>query len=98
MLRSIFRRRRPAARQSFQSITRRRPFGWVAADCRLQFGKVDEYVGLAPQFVGKHRRVARNRRYHGDANATALHRLHQRAEIAVAGEQYDPIDVFRRIP
>src|SRR6202023_4288882 len=53
-----------------------------------------------PQLVGDHRRLARNRRNHGNPDTAALYRLDQRAEVAVAGEQRDLVDVlgqFHRI-
>ncbi len=71
----------------------RRPFGGVAADLGLQFDDVEKDVGLPAQFVGDHRRLRRDRRDHRDADAAALHRLHQRTEIAIAGEQHHVIDV-----
>ena len=39
--------------------------------------QIGEDVGLAPQFVGDHRRLARNRRYYRDANAAPLYRFNQ---------------------
>jgi hypothetical protein len=30
----------------------------IAADFGFQFDQIDEHVGLAPQFVGDHRRLA----------------------------------------
>ncbi len=75
-------------------LARGRTLGRVAADLGLQLDEVGEDVGLAPQFVGDHRRLARNRRDHGHADAAALHRFDQRAEIAVTGEQHDLVDMF----
>ena len=75
-------------------LARGRTFGRIAAELGLQFHEVGEDVGLAPQFVGDHRRLARNRRDHGDADAAALHRFDQRAEIAVAGEQHHLVDML----
>src|SRR6202795_970610 len=69
----------------------RRPLGWIAAELGLQFHQIGEDVGLTPQLVGDHRRLARNRRYDGNADAAALHRFDQRAEIAIAGKQHDLI-------
>src|SRR5436190_24139470 len=56
-------------------LARGRPFGRVAAKLGLQFHEVGEDVGLAPQFVGDHRRLARNRRHHRHADATTLYRF-----------------------
>src|SRR5436305_3486147 len=39
-------------------FTWRRAFGWVPADLGLQFDEVSEHVGLAPQLVRDHRRLA----------------------------------------
>jgi hypothetical protein len=75
-------------------LARGRTLGGIAAELGLQFHEVGEDVGLAPQFVGDHRWLARNRRDHGDADAAALHGLDQRAEIAVTGEQHDLIDML----
>ena len=68
--------------------------GRVAADLRLQRDEVGEHVGLAAQLVGDHRRLGRDGRDHGDADAAALHGFDQRAEVAVAGEQHDLVDML----
>ena len=73
----------------------RRPFAGIAADLVLQFDDIDELIGLAAQLVGNHRRLRRNGGDDHDADAAALHRLDQRAEIAIAGEQHHLIDVRR---
>ena len=70
----------------------RRALGRVAADLRLQLDDVEEDVGLAAQLVGDHRRLGRDGGDHRDAHAAPLHRLDQRAEIAVAGEQHHVVD------
>src|SRR5262249_38400969 len=57
----------------------------IAADLGLQLDDVDELVGLAAQLIGEHRRLRRDGGDHADAPPTPLHRLDQRAEIAVAG-------------
>src|SRR5271156_5623783 len=75
-------------RRVMTRLARGRTFGGIAAELGLQLYKVGENVGLTPQLVGDHRRLARNRRDHGDADAAALHRLDQRPEIAVAGKQH----------
>ena len=72
-----------------------RPLVRIAADLGLQGDDVDELVGLAAQFVGDHRRLRRDRRNHDDADAAPLHRLDQRAEIAVAREQHHLVDMRR---
>src|SRR5262249_54238191 len=74
------------------ALARSRALGRIAAKLRLQLNEIGEHVGLTPQLVGDHRRLARDRRDHGDANATALHGLDQRTEIAVAGEQNHLVD------
>ncbi len=51
-------------------------------------------IGLAAQFVGDHRRLAGQGRDDADLAALALHSLDQRAEVAVAGEQDEMIDVL----
>jgi len=51
--------------------------GRVAADLALQRDDVGEDIGLTAQFVGDHRRLARNRRNHGNADATALSHFEQ---------------------
>ena len=75
-----------------------RTLAGVAADLGLQFGNVEEHVGLAAQFVGDHGRLGRYGRCHGDPDALALHRLDQRTEIAVAGKQHHVVDLARRSP
>ena len=66
--------------------------GWI---CGIGFGQLEgiEVVGLAPQLIGHHRRLRRDCADHGDAQALALQRFDQRAEIAVAGKQRHVIDV-----
>src|SRR5271156_6442240 len=68
--------------------------GWVAAELGLELDQIGEDVGLTPQVVGDHWRLARNSRDHGNPHATALHCFNQRTEIAVTGEQYYFIDVL----
>ena len=46
-----------------------------AHDHRLQFFQLDEIVGLAPQFVGDHRRLRADGRADRHPPAFALHRL-----------------------
>ena len=70
-----------------------RALGRIAADLGLQLDNVDELVGLAAQFIGDHRRLRRGGGDHANAHPAALHRLDQRAEIAVAGEQHHVVDV-----
>src|ERR1700692_1496070 len=53
-------------RRVMTRLARSRTLGWVAAELGLQFDQIGEDVGLAPQLVGYHRRLARNRRDHGD--------------------------------
>lgn len=65
----------------------------VAADTRLQVHQVEEYVRLPAQLVGDHRRLGMDAGDHRHPHALALHRLHQRAEIAVAGKDDDVIDM-----
>ena len=78
----------------------------LALDARLarrttddvaQLVQFDEIVGLAAQFVGDHRRLAADGRDHRDAHALSLQAFHQRAEIAVAGEQHDVVDPGRKL-
>jgi len=73
----------------------RRALGRIAADLRLQLDDVEKDIGLAAQLVGHHRRLRRDGGDHGDAHAAPLHRLDQRAEVAVAGEQHHVIDRAR---
>jgi hypothetical protein len=63
----------------------------------LQLHQIGENVGLAPQLVGDHRRLARNRRDHGNPDSAALHRFDQRAKIAVARKQHDLIDALGKL-
>ena len=79
---------------AFARLTRR-ALRRVAADLVLQRDDVDELVGLSAQLVGDHGRLRRNRRHDDDAHAAPLHRLDQRAKVAVAGEQHHLIDVRR---
>src|ERR1700739_933675 len=39
-------------------LARSRTLGWIAAELGLQFHQIGEDVGLAPQLVGDHRRLA----------------------------------------
>src|SRR6202030_3323371 len=63
--------RRHAGRtlQELRSVMARlaggRPLGRVAAQLGLQFNQIGEDVGLAPQLVGNHRRLARDGRDDG---------------------------------
>ena len=54
-----------------------RVLGSVAAELGLQLHKVGKDVGLASQFVGDHRRVARHRGNDSDPDAAALDRFHE---------------------
>ena len=81
-------------RHLMTQLARGRPLGWVAANLGFQLHQVGEDVGLAPQFVGDHRRLARNRRHHRHADATTLYRFDQRAEIAVTRKQHHLVDMF----
>src|SRR5215470_5902989 len=65
----------------------------VATDFRLQLSDVEENIGLPPQLVRYHGWLGRNRRGDRDPYAPALHRLDQRAKVAVTGEQHHMIDV-----
>src|SRR6516162_11365968 len=76
------------------TLARRWTLGRIAADLGLQLYQVGEYVGLTPQLVGDHRRLAGDGRDHRDADAAALHRFHKRTKIAVTGEQHHLVDVF----
>ena len=67
----------------------------VAADLVLQLEDIDELIGLAAQLVGDHRRLRRDGGHDDDAHAAPLHRLDQRAEVAVAGEQHHLVDMRR---
>ena len=68
-------------------------FRRITPELGLQLGEIGEYIGLAAQFVGEHRRLAGNRRDHGNPHAAALHRLDQRAEVTVAREQHYLVDM-----
>jgi hypothetical protein len=74
--------------------------GRITTELGLQLQQIGENVGLAPQLVGDHRRLARNRRDHGHPDSTALHCFDQRAKVSVTREEYDVIEVggkFHRI-
>jgi hypothetical protein len=62
-------------RRVMTRLARSGALGRIAADLGLPFHDVGEDVGLAPQLIGNHRRLAANGRDHGDADATALHRV-----------------------
>jgi hypothetical protein len=79
------------------AAARCRPLGGIAADPRLQVRQIDECIGLTPQVIGNHRRLARNRGDDGDTNTTALNRRDQRPEISVAGKQYDLVEMTRHL-
>ena len=72
-----------------------RALGRVAADLLAHLDDVGEDVGLPAQLVGDHRRLRRDGRNDRHPHAAALHRLDQRAEIAVAGEQHHVVDMGR---
>ena len=72
----------------------RRALRRVARDQRREFRELDEVVGLAAQLVGHHRRRGLDGADHRDAQAPALHRLDQAAEVAVAGEQDHVVKVL----
>ena len=72
-----------------------RTLGRVAADLLAHLHDVGEDVGLPAQLVGHHRRLRRDGRNDRHPHAAALHRLDQRTEIAVAGEQHHVVDVGR---
>src|SRR5499426_3547836 len=59
----------------------------VARNERRKLGQLDEVVGLAAQLVGHHGWRGLYGADHGDAQALALYRFDQAAEVAVAGEQ-----------
>src|SRR5262249_9713188 len=59
-------------------FARRGPLRELAGDFGAQFAEIDEDVGLAAQFVGDHRRLARYGRNHSDANTATLYRFDQR--------------------
>src|SRR5260221_4313367 len=63
-------------------LARGRALGRITAELGLQFHQIGEDVGLAPQFIGDHRRLARNRRDHGDTDAAALYCVDQPTGIA----------------
>jgi hypothetical protein len=80
-------------RGAMTRFARSRALGRIAADLGLQFQEVGENIRLAPQFVGNYRWLAGNGRNHGDVDAAALNRLHQRAEVTVAGKQHHLVNV-----
>src|SRR5215471_1447269 len=65
----------------------------ITADFRLQLSDIEENVGLSPQFIRNHGWLSRNRRGHRDAHALTLHRLDQRAKVAVARKQHHVVDM-----
>ena len=69
-------------------LARGRTLGRITAELGLQFHQIGEDVRLAPQFVGDHRRLARNRRNDRDADAAALHRFDQRASLMSFGQKW----------
>jgi hypothetical protein len=71
-----------------------------AIDLRLQFYQIGKNVGLAPQIVRDHRRMAFHCGHNGDVGAAALHSLDQWTKVAVPRKQYDLIDIsseFHRV-
>src|ERR1700710_101823 len=62
-------------RRVMARLARSRTLGGIAAELGLQFDQVGEDVGLASQFIGDHRRLARNRRDHGHPHPATLDRL-----------------------
>jgi hypothetical protein len=63
----------------------------------LQRQQVGEGIGLPPQLVGYHRRLARNRRYNLYPNTAALDRFNQSPVIAIAGEKHHLVDLLRHL-
>ena len=57
----------------WRCASRGRRLRGIAAELELQVHQINEDVGLAPQLVGDHRRLARNRRDYGNPDAAALH-------------------------
>src|SRR6516165_9823231 len=77
------------------SRSSRRSFPRITADLALQPNDVDELVGLATQLLSDHRRLRRDGGHDDHAHAAPLHRLDERTEVAVAGEQHHLVDVWR---
>ena len=69
----------------------------LAADDRLEIGKVDELVGLAAQLIGDHGRARLQHGDDADAFAPELQVGDEAAEVAVAGEQHDVIERRREL-
>ena len=69
----------------------------ISADLRLQLREVREDVGLAPQFVGDHRWLARYRRNHRNADAATLDCFDKGAESSIAREQDHLVDLTGEI-
>src|ERR1700730_14512530 len=78
-------------------LARGRALGRVAAELGLQFHQVGKDVGLPAQLVGNHRRLAGYRGNDGNPDAAALHGLNQGAEIAIAREQHDLVDMLGQL-
>src|SRR6185369_14534209 len=74
-----------------------RLFRLHANDTGLQRQQVGEGIGLPPQLVGYHRRLARNRRYDRYPNTATLDRFNQSPVIAVAGEKHHLVDLLRHL-
>jgi hypothetical protein len=81
------RRAHPAA------FARLRTLGRVPPHLGPQLHQVGEDIRLAAEFVGGHRRLAGDAGNYGNADATALHSLDQRTEIAVARKQDHLVDL-----
>ena len=69
------------------------PLARVTANLLLQIGQIDELIGLPAEFVCGHGRVGGEGRNDGDPLALVLQRFHQGAEIAVAGEYHQVIEM-----
>src|SRR5260221_6092585 len=91
---SIDRPARGELRRLLAHLAWSRPLRRIAPELWLQVRKINEDVGLTPQFVSHDRRLAGNGRDDGNVDAAALHRFQQRAEVPIAREQKHLVDMI----
>jgi hypothetical protein len=75
-------------RRHDRGTTRRWALGRIAPNLGLQFVKISEQVGLAPQLISNHWRLGSYARDHSHSDAMTLHCFDQRTKVAITREQY----------
>lgn len=84
------------AAAGMQSFCSRRPGARITANQALKIGNINELISLSAQVIGNHRRLGLQGRYDTDAPAFLLQRRNEMPEIAIAGKQYNMIQMIRK--